>query len=118
MPDNSKRPRFIAEAIEIHGGDFWVKIVGYLQQNWACIQEQVSGQVIVYFFADDSSIFDEMMFPSESEAADGLDRNGFERFASDPSYAEFLRLPRPPFRRSAPWMPIRGIYSSRKYWKD
>ena len=106
------------DIVEIHSRDYWVKIVGNLQQNWALIDpEYEKGQVRVYFFHDLSGVFDEMIFPTMRDAGRGLYWNCFERLADNQELREFFRVPpEPPFCRdehhNGP------LYSSGKFWRD
>ena len=84
--------------VEIKGRDYWFKIVEFLQQNWALIDQTDEG-VVVWFLGDTSGVFDEMTFPSDDAAIQALQRNGFRRYADDPKGQEFIGIPRPPFHR-------------------
>ena len=100
--------------VQITSQDFWVKVVEFLQQNWALIEEADSG-VRVYFISDTSGVFDQIDFVSPQEAEDALVRNGFSRFADDPKAQEFLTPPGPPYHfRPHPNGPI---YSSGRFWR-
>ncbi len=102
-----------AQRIEILSRDYWFKVVEFLQQNWALIDETSNG-VIVYFFGDTAGVFDEMVFESIGAAESGLQRNGFKRYLDDPDSHEFIAIPDEPFvRRPHPNGPI---YSSGRYW--
>lgn len=103
------------EPIAIKSADFWVKIVGMLQHNWAVIDDGPEGSVRMYFVGDTSGVFDEMTFPSRTAAEQGLRRNGFKRFTGDADLASFLVAPSPPFyRRRHPNGPV---YSSGRFWR-
>ena len=95
-------------------GILWVKIVEFLQQNWAAIESEDDG-VKVYFVTDLSEIFDEMTFDDWGEAATALTRNGFERFGDDPDHRRFLRAPEPPYVWGE--HPNGRIYSSGRFWR-
>ena len=49
------------EIVQIESQDFWIKIVGMLQQNWAVIETN-NEHVQVYFMSDRSGVFDVMEF--------------------------------------------------------
>lgn len=100
------------EEINIQSNDFWVKIVEFLQQNWALIDEK-EDKAVVWFIHDASGVFDKLEFKSEKEAIIGLERNGFKRYL-DPTenFTEFMTPPKRPFFDSP-----RNIYSSGEYWK-
>ena len=95
-------------------GAFWVKIVEFLQQNWAVIESEEDG-ANVYFVTDLSEIFDEMAFGDQFEAATALTRNGFELFGDDPEHRRFLRIPEPPYVWGE--HPNGRIYSSGRFWR-
>jgi hypothetical protein len=100
--------------IEIKSRDYWFKIVEFLQQNWALLDQTDEG-VVVWFFGDTSGVFDEMTFPSEAAASKALQRNGFKRYAEDPKAHDFIAIPKPPFVRRAH---ANGrIYSSGRFWR-
>lgn len=100
----------------ISGDDFWVKIVGMLQQNWASIQHIDDGAV-VYFIDNGSDVFDEIKFENTAEAIAALERNGFKRLREYPDLQASIDAdpPRPPFTEGK--HPSGKIYSSGKYWK-
>lgn len=95
--------------------DYWFKIVGMLQQNWALIDE-AEGRAVVRFIDDASGVFDELGFASATEAADALRWNGFERFDRRREEGSFIAPPQPPFQRGE--HPSGPIYSSGKYWRS
>ena len=99
--------------VQIKSRDYWFKVVDFLQQNWALIDEVEDG-VIVWFFSDTSGVFDEMTFHSLGDAADALAGNSFQRYADQPEAAEFIRVPVPPFYQSE--HPNGRIYSSGRFW--
>jgi hypothetical protein len=102
------------DRVTIQNRDYWFKVVDFLQQNWALIDE-AEGGVVVWFFGDNAGIFDQMTFPSLEDAAEALRRNGFGRYADDPEAVKFIAVPQPPFyRRPHPNGPI---YSSGRFWK-
>ncbi|MBK7931993.1 MAG: hypothetical protein IPK01_00570 [Acidobacteria bacterium] len=102
------------DKIEIRSRDYRFKVVEFLQQNWALVDETTDG-VIVYFFGDTAGVFDEMVFDSAEAAETGLLRNGFKRYVDDPDSQEFIAIPDEPFVRRP--HPNRAIYSSGRYWK-
>ena len=101
------------EIVQIESQDFWIKIVGMLQQNWAVIETN-NEHVQVYFMSDRSGVFDVMEFDSEDDASKGLALNGFVRFAEDKEYEKFHDLPQPPYHKDT--HPNGPIYSSGKFW--
>ncbi|MBA3632044.1 MAG: hypothetical protein H0W58_04415 [Acidobacteria bacterium] len=102
------------EEIKITSRDYWFKVVDFLQQNWALIDETADGAAIVYFFGDTSGIFDQMTFSSKAEAETSLRRNGFNLYEEDKKAQEFIAKPNPPFHRAN--HPNGLIYSSGKFW--
>jgi hypothetical protein len=106
------------DEIDICSSDFWFKVVDFLQTNWALIEfddglDQV-GPVRVWFMSEVGGIFDEIAFPNEADARQGLVKNGFRRFTEDDEAKEFLQPPERPFRRID--HPNGQIYSSRRFW--
>ena len=102
-------------AVHIEASDYWVKVVEFLQQNWALIESTTSSGVRVYFVGDTSGVFDELSFHSEGEAIEALKQNGFDHYASDEKLQSFLHPPLPPFHKEP--HPNGPIYSSGRYWK-
>jgi hypothetical protein len=96
--------------IPIRSTDFWVKVVGMLQHNWALIEDETPGAVRVYFISDTGGVFDEIAFTSTSSAKEALGKNGFKCFADSADLQSLLRPPSAPFRRSV--HPNGRIYSS------
>ena len=101
-------------AVEIRSRDYWFKIVEFLQQNWALIDEDADG-CTVFFFGDTSGVFDRLRFPAVDEAEHALLRNGFKRYDTDEKAKEFISKPEPPFWESR--HPNGPIYSSGKHWR-
>jgi hypothetical protein len=103
--------------IEISNTDYWVKVVEFLQQNWALIENSPdSSTCTIYFIHDGSGMFDSMQFPSERKAITALKRNGFERHSSkDNEFQECIPAPQPPFYETE--HPSGRIYSSGLFWR-
>ncbi len=80
--------------VEIQSRDYWYKVTGMLQQNWALVEQ--SGKV--FFINDASGVFDEMKFLSIDDAFSSLERNGFSRYAADAGSQQFLSPPKAPFK--------------------
>lgn len=115
---------------KISNRDWWVKVLGMLQHNWALIEEDRNGATTVYFFHDGGmtlgstgyrlseirsrcAVVDSLNFPDREDASQALDRNGFFRLTERPG----------------PWMndypkghfydaraTEEGIYSRGEYW--
>jgi len=102
--------------VPIDSRDFWVKVVECLQQNRALIEPAQAEGVTVYFVSDASGVFDEIAFPSATEAVALLRRNGFRRYADDSDLQSFVRPPPAPFHRRA--HPNGRIYSSGRFWRS
>ena len=105
----------MTESVSIKSGDFWVKVVEMLQQNWALIDTEPDASARVFFVSDTSGVFDEIRFPSAHEAERALERNGFKRLAVSADLQSFLRPPLAPFHRAA--HPNGPIYSSGRFWR-
>jgi hypothetical protein len=103
------------ELIKIKSRDYWFKVVGMLQQNWALIDEISGGSQRVYFVGDTSGVFDELEFTNVVAAEEALRRNGFVKYEEDPKAHQFIAKPEPPFARC----PHQNgpIYSSGQYWR-
>ena len=100
--------------IEIRSREYWFKIVGFLQQNWALIDATPEGST-VFFFGDTSGVFDRLCFPSVAEAEKALRRNGFARLSEDREAQKLMGIPQPPFHEGP--HPNGPIYSSGKFWR-
>jgi hypothetical protein len=100
--------------VEIQSRDYWFKVVDFLQQNWALIDETTES-CAVFFFGDTSGVFDRLAFPSVAEAEAALRRNGFTRFAEDKKAQGFIAVPQPPFHERP--HPNGPIYSSGRFWR-
>ena len=100
-------------AIDINNRDFWIKVVGMLQQNWALIGKNGDSNA-VYFLDDMGKVFDHIDFESVDEAQAALARNGFRLFAEEKKLQEIISLPREPFTYGS--HPSGKIYSSGDYW--
>lgn len=94
--------------------DPWIKLVGMLQQNWAVVVEQDQTSLVV-FYNDLCAVFDEISFPSTSEAEAALRRNGFSKYRENPGHQEFIALPEGDFVEGS--HPSGQIYSSGQYWR-
>jgi hypothetical protein len=102
------------EPADIKSRDYWFKVVGMLQQNWAIIEQRDEG-VRVFFLDDASGVFDEIDFDTEGAAKKALAINGFGPFAGDGNAIKFLHPPPPPFHLKCH---TNGrIYSSGRFWK-
>lgn len=96
--------------IELKSEIFWVKIVDFLQQNWALI-EVIDNKVIIFFIQDASMIFDKIEFKTIEDAENELLKNGFKLYL-DENFQDFIVSPKKPYGESP-----RPIYSSGQYWK-
>jgi hypothetical protein len=96
--------------IELKSEIFWVKIVDFLQQNWALI-EIINNKITVFFIQDSSIIFDEIEFNTIDEAEKGLLKNGFKLFLDEnENFQEFISPPKRPFTESSkPFLFISSI---------
>lgn len=102
--------------VDIKSDDFWVKVVGMLQQNWALVEPTPDGDVHVFFINDTSGIFDELTLSSEEQAIKALGGNGFSCYADEEEMQSFLCPPSSPYHRQA--HPNGPIYSLGPHWRD
>ena len=93
---------------------YWVKIVDYLQQNWALIERSETDEKVTVFFIQDSSmIFDKIEFDQVRDAEKALEKNGFKLYLDEnENFTEFIVPPKKPYGESP-----RPIYSSGQYWR-
>ena len=101
--------------INIESTDYWLKTVGFLQNNWAVI-EKIDTSYKVYFFGDTSGVFDQLDFNSADEAKVALLRNRFVRYEDDKESQGFISKPRGRLYKKD--HPNGAIYSSGRYWVD
>lgn len=105
------KSRLNREEVKIEGDEFYVKVLGFLQQNWALIE--VGEKVTVWFLHDGSGVIDKLEFDSIDEAVWGLLNNGFKRYSDqNEKFIENIKPPRRPFYA----FPM-NVYSSGKYWR-
>lgn len=102
--------------VDINSQDYWVKIIGMLQQNWALVSQTGGGNWTVSFITDGSGVFDQLTFKSLGAAQEALSTNGFSRFAGDEHLQGFLTPPPLPFHEER--HPNGKIYSSGRFWKS
>jgi ADP-ribose pyrophosphatase YjhB (NUDIX family) len=102
-------------AIAINSQDYWVKVVGMLQQNWALVSQTGENNWTIFFIMDGSGVFDQLSFKSLRDAQEALKTNGFSRFSNDEELQKFLAAPPPPFHEGS--HPNGNIYSSGRFWK-
>lgn len=116
----------------ISSRDWWVKVLGMLQHNWALI-EKTDRNFIVYFFHDEGiamrflsgytlrqlrnrcAVIDSLEFNSLEEAKSALRLNEFERLAENPGPWDGYQ-PHGNFYDSR--SSEEGIYSKAGYWLD
>ena len=103
------------QVVAIHSGEYWVKVVDFLQQNWALIDEDADGRARIFFINDTSGIFDELIFESTKHAQEALMANRFREFSDSPDLQSLLHPPLAPFQRAS--HPNGPIYSSGRFWK-
>ena len=104
------------KTVEISSRDWWIKIVGMLQQNWALIESNINQEgCTIYFVNDISGVFDRLHYPYVRSATSDLRRNRFSIYHT--KTAEFqidIPKPEPPFFETTH---VNGqIYSSGRYW--
>src|SRR5262245_53140920 len=100
-----------AQPATIQTCDYWFKIVEFLQQNWALIDQTASG-ALIGVVGDTSRVVDQIETNSVADAEGALRRTGFRRFA-DEDVSSFLSPPQPPF--SPQPHPNGPIYSSGRF---
>ena len=115
---------------KISNRDWWVKVLGMLQHNWALIEEDRNGATTVYFFHDGGvtlgstgyrlseirsrcAVVDSLNFPNREDASHALDRNGFFRLTERPG-PWMNDYPRGHFYDAR--ATEEGIYSRGEYW--
>lgn len=96
--------------------DYWFKVVGMLQHNWAVLTIGTEGECLIQFFSDTGGVFDSLSYETRAEAEDGLRRNGFERYADDQEAQRFIAKPTDPLHPRS--HPNGDIYSSGRHWKS
>ncbi len=106
-----------AEVMKIKSTDFWVKVVGFLQHNWAIIEEAEKNQFKIFFFDDLARVFDELEYKLLDDATEALNRNGFSLWEEeDDRFKEHIPKPNLPF--SSDKHPNGLIYSSGRFWQE
>ncbi len=120
------------DVLTLDTSDWWVKVLGMLQHNWAVISENDSGTSTVYFFHDGGTtknltgydyravrgmiaIVDSLEFPDRRSAVQQLSENRFSRLVDHPGPWEGKEPKGKIFdaRESEP-----GIYSTKGYWRN
>ena len=111
-----RRQRHVT-AVELKSRDFWVKVVGFLQHNWALIEQEPGMTGRTVFFVDDlGGVFDRLAFDSVLDAQTALARNGFVRYPDSDEMAQLLTPPESgSFHERA--HSSGPIYSSGRYWR-
>ncbi|HYD91942.1 MAG TPA: hypothetical protein VEA37_10710 [Flavobacterium sp.] len=98
--------------MKIPSTDFWIKVTGMLQQNWALIEAK-EDKYIIWFIGDTSVVFDKLEYESLVAAEFDLKINGFEKYDSiEDDFKQYVNPPRANYR----WVE-NDIYSSGKYWR-
>lgn len=106
---------------DLLAGEVWVKVVEFLQQNWAVLRTDTpSAGARIWFVNDGRAAFDFIDYDSPAMARRALQLNGFQVYEA--SEHDWLESPIPGNLASGDiatrgWSP-RPIYSSRKYWID
>lgn len=93
--------------------NYWCKVIGLGERNWAAIIPS-NGRFEVVFFMDDSCIFDKMNFFSQEQAISALEKNEFSLYKDDDLLQQYVQAPQHPFGHTE--HPSGKIYSSGKYW--
>lgn len=128
--ENEATAELTPPVFKISNRDWWLKVLGMLQHNWALIEEDGNGATTVYFFHDGGmtlgssgyrlseirtrcAVVDSLNFPNKKAALRALEKNSFFRLT----------------QRPGPWMNAyprghfydarateEGIYSNSGYW--
>jgi len=106
----------------IRSPEYWCKVVGFLQTNYAFIDE-VGGKTIVWFRYERGGVMDYLIFDTSEQAEQGLRRNGFSKIhetSAPPPDDRMLSLGKEvPGGVTVDLTAVRygaGIYSSGDYW--
>jgi hypothetical protein len=117
---------------EIKSTEWWIKVLGMLQHNWALIEEQPNGTATVYFFHDcgntrsfnprykrsellgRSAIVDSLDFEHTTAAIEALEFHGFKL---QKSAGRLGRSERPKGVFYDAREHEDGVYSSSEYWR-
>jgi len=116
---------------KIKSRDWWFKVLGMLNHNWALIEKGMGDKVIVYFFHDlgntkgfgggytrselenRAAVVDSLRFKNLDLAMDALDLNGFQRLEENPG--PWDGLPEGIFYDAR--ATEEGVYSKGPYWR-
>lgn len=129
-PDSSFDPTG-PPIFEIESREWWIKVLGMLQHNWALIDERAAGSATVYFFHDGEvgmgcygysraqlkgryAIVDSLDFESVQLAKDALSKNGFRLHGDDERLGSDVK-PRGNFYDVRAME--EGVYSRQGNWK-
>jgi hypothetical protein len=117
---------------EIRSNEWWIKVLGMLQHNWALIEEGADGSAIAYFFHDCGdtnmpchgysmkqlkgrcAVIDSLNFESVRVAEEALSRNGFRPHGDDELLGSDVK-PRGIFYDAR--LTEEGIYSRQGNWR-
>jgi hypothetical protein len=115
---------------KISNRDWWIKVLGMLQHDWALIEDDDKGATTVYFFHDGGmtlsstdfgrseiksrcAVVDSISFPSRTAALEALKKNGFSLLTERPG-PWMNAYPRGHFYDAR--TPKERIYSNGGYW--
>ena len=113
MADDITPPKPPFNSSPISLDNYWCKVIGLGEHNWAAIMPS-GNRFEVVFFTDDSCIFDKMNFFSRDQAISALENNEFSLYKDDDLLQQFVQAPEHPFGYKD--HPSGKIYSSGKYW--
>jgi hypothetical protein len=94
--------------------DFWFKIVDFLQQSWALIDEGADA-VTVWFLDDGGGVSTGFHFPRNWRQSVPFAATAFAASRLIGGLKHFIATPRTPFHNRP--NPNGPIYSSGRYWK-
>jgi hypothetical protein len=93
--------------------DPWLRVVGFLQQNWAVVVAHEKDFLVV-FYNDHLGVFDYISFINRTEAEKALRRNDFFKY-SENNARNFVRKAEGEFYED--FYPGGRIYSEGEHWK-
>lgn len=92
--------------------EYWIKIVGFLQHNWALIEVSDNNTATILFIHDGAVVFDLINYNSIESAESALLKNGFNQYLNKKfNFTQLASPPQKPYSYS-----LRPIYSSGEFW--
>ena len=102
------------EKVKAQYSFYWVKVIAFLQQNWAFLDIDIeTKKTRILFVTDSRYVFDCIEFDTIEEAIERLNNNNFDWYLHpEKEHSNFLIPPKLPFRGD-----YNPIYSTGQYWK-